>query len=111
MTFRSYEATQEAIRDEIRLDMLYDSIFLYFNFYKVREVMRFLDWKWFGSEDYPTVKEMQNVVKGLITDSYFSSKKSRNPHTTGTGGFYVCVDYKENTCKLDFIVETADNLI
>lgn len=90
-------------------DELYYNMILDFNFYKVREVMNYLDWYWFGDTTAPSVRRMQQTVNKLFNDAYNASLNCGEMWTTATGGFQVTVDANSNYASLKFIVEESNS--
>lgn len=90
--------------DEVFNEMIYK-----FNFYKVREVMRFLDWRWYTDPyDVPSVAQMKKSVYNLYRSAKNTSESHGKPITTDSGGFSVTVDQKNNTAILRFCIEESD---
>lgn len=90
-------------------DESFNEMISQFNFYKVREVMRFLDWKWWTNpNDVPTVTEMKNAVYSLYRSAKNSSPTAGATSTVESGGFVVTVDRKNKTAILRFCIEASD---
>lgn len=90
-------------------DVLFEQMIQDFNFYKVREVMRFLDWKWFDScGDVPTVSMMKDAVVSLYKSAVKGSISQESQYTVSSGGFSVTVDFNNNTASLSFAIEETD---
>lgn len=89
-------------------DEVFNEMISQFNFYKVREVMRFLDWKWWPNlDDVPTVTEMKNCVHTLYRSAKNAGSKMGELVSVSSGGFTVTVDRKNNTAILQFIIEES----
>lgn len=89
-------------------DEVFNEMISQFNFYKVREVMRFLDWKWWTNpNDVPTVTEMKVSVYQLYLSAKNSSSKKGKPVSVSSGGFTVTVDRKNHTAILQFVIEES----
>jgi len=73
-----------------------------FDFKSVQKVMKALDWKWIGSDDIPTVKEMKDTVRGLIQKLQDDSLAM-----IGTGGFFVVRNGDDFV--LSFEIESVDS--
>lgn len=89
-------------------DQLFEEMIYGFNFYKVREVMRFLDWKWWNSNDYPTVSTMKTAVKSMFDTCWNGSLSQGSQYAVESGGFRVTVDVTNNYSSLNFIVEQSE---
>ncbi len=74
-----------------------------FDFKKVHEVMKSLNWEWLHDDGLyvPSIKAMENNVKVLFKDAYNSYKEGDG--YTASGGFEVQID--ENKVLLRFVVE------
>lgn len=90
-------------------DEVFNEMVSQFNFYKVREVIRFLDWKWWTNpDDVPTVTEMKNAVYSLYQSAKNSSPIVGATSTVESGGFVVTVDRRNKTAILRFCIEESD---
>lgn len=90
-------------------DEVFNEMISQFNFYKVREVMRFLDWKWDnGTNDIPTIAMMKSAVMRLLGCAMIDSKFSSKPSTISSGGFAVTADFANQTAVLSFVIEESD---
>lgn len=81
-----------------------DYILENFDFNKVHQVMRFLNWTWRG-EGVPTVEELKSTASYLLhcCSIYLSQNPNENHYSTATGGFEVV--YHEGRIRLLFILE------
>lgn len=74
-----------------------------FDFYKVHQVMKALNWTWATSDTedgIPTIPELRKTARRLLRDVASSLEYSE----TGTGGF--CAERDEEGClALSFVVE------
>lgn len=88
---------------------LFEEMIYKFNFYKVREVMRFLDWKWWTNpDDIPTVTEMKEKVYDLYISAKNFSSATGTSSTAESGGFVVTVNRRNKTAILRFCIEESD---
>ena len=73
-----------------------------FDFEKVQNVMRALDWRWRGEE--PTVKQMIDCARNLLIEA--QQKKCR----IGIGGFEAHYDdhYDDGNIRLSFVVASIE---
>jgi hypothetical protein len=70
-----------------------------FDFNRVYATMKALDWKWWDSDDIPTIGKIVNVAEGLLWDAIKSDEKEV---AFSTGGFRA-TKYN-NSLELSFIV-------
>lgn len=70
---------------------------------KIQNVMRFLNWTWFGDDEPPSIAKMMKNVRELI-DSLDEHKSKE----VGSGGFVVSGD-KEHGYSVHFQVSQWDN--
>lgn len=79
-----------------------DEILDNFDFEKVREVMIFLNWKWFFSSGYriPTVDEIKDSAIKLLNE--VASNKNKT-YSVATGGFKASKYDKD--LELEFTIE------
>lgn len=68
-----------------------------FDFKKVHNVMKFLNWHWFFTKGVPSEKDLKNEAIRLLNDIYFSDAISLS-----TGGLKV-TKY-EDSLELEFIL-------
>lgn len=67
-----------------------------FDFEKVQQVMRALDWKWFDSGEIPTIDRMRETVRDLYRHTLKFGEGSCR-----TGGFRL-QRWKDGHCRLSF---------
>lgn len=84
-------------------DPLFEDMIRNFNFYKVREVMLHLDWKWHNSPSTPVVPTVA-MMKEMVHHLYSSIKEKG---TVESGGFRVFVNRKKQIANLSFVVEES----
>lgn len=70
-----------------------------FNFYKVYDVMKLLNWTWGQGDDasIPSVRRIKARAKSLCHNAY------KNEHTIGSGGF--CATFEGDIMWLEFTIE------
>lgn len=83
----SNQTTQKLYRDV-------DSIMYRFDFEKVAKVMKFLDWKWAGSPDYPTRNELKRtaaLVLDICVENFIKDNFPRVGGLCSTGGLTATI--------------------
>lgn len=76
-----------------------------FDFEKVHNVMKFLNWEWHDT-GVPDVKELKAQATELLNDAYEGSLKNANKTwNISTGGFLATVSIEANYVSLKFIIE------
>ena len=88
-----------------KLDELFEKALNKFDFETVRKVMKFMDWKWWGSKDIPTFEDMEQMCRELYAEtlSYFSKKQTRA--TISSGGFSITIF--NNYVGIEFVIEKS----
>lgn len=84
-------------------DPLFEDMIRNFNFYKVREVMLHLDWKWHNGPSTPVVPTVA-MMKEMVWYLYNIIK---NKGAVESGGFKVTVNRNAGTATLSFILEES----
>ena len=83
-----------------------------FDFYKVERAMQALHWKWAGSCGVPSIGEMRQQARRLLSMVRDTPDKSAN-YSAATGGFKAtCRLYPGDSkvyLSLEFIVASWDN--
>lgn len=85
-----------------------------FNFEKVKKVMDFLNWEWFGSNGVPEIYELRQHARKLMNTAVTECLKSKETdYFTECGGFRVeCNKYKDDPkiyLRLSFNLESWEN--
>jgi hypothetical protein len=88
-----------------KLDKLFNEALNDFDFFTTRKVMEFLDWKWYGSSDYPTIEEMINMCKELYGSALFYFLKKEVKSSVCSGGFSITVS--NNYVGIEFVIERS----
>jgi hypothetical protein len=72
------------------------------DFDKIHKVMTFLDWKWFESEEVPTIGKIVTNVQKHLSRTIDEALEAREDKTIKTGGFayYATLDDKK---ELDYV--------
>ncbi len=78
----------------------------YFDFKKVREVMEFLDWTWYG-KDIPTVEDMVETCRYLLKTCIKDIKDDKYIKVE-TGGFEVTL-WQDNHILIEFILTKSES--
>lgn len=70
---------------------LLEEIISEFDFYKVRDVMLYLDWRWAFINATPQISEMKDWVRQLSEPAFkfFKEKPSQKKYSTASGGFEI----------------------
>lgn len=89
-----------------------DEILNNFRFQRVRKTMEFLDWKYSGDKNYPSIEELIKSAKERLNRAY-DTLESNNGYpyfSTSSGGFKATAVrlYGDIELELDFIVESWD---
>jgi len=84
----------------------FEDAFSRFDFKKVRQVMRLLEWTWLGSNEPPTVYEMGNTVRDLLNKASEELTEELSSRSFGTGGFKVKV-FNSGNVYIEFIAEES----
>ena len=80
-----------------------------FDFERVVETMKKLDWKWVLGEDlqFPTVKELQYSAVSTLNNAYeYALKSSDKTGRSECGGLAGTVNIPDDYVRLEFIVES-----
>lgn len=72
------------------------------DFDKIHKVMTFLDWKWFDSEEVPTIGKICTTVQKNLSKTIDEAVEKGENRTTKTGGFAYYVDLNEEK-ELDYV--------
>ena len=88
-----------------KLDELFEKALNKFDFETVRKVMKFMDWKWWGSKDIPTFEDMEQMCRELYAEtlSYFLKEQTRA--TVSSGGFSITIF--NNYAGIEFVIERS----
>ena len=102
------ESTYDDPTDDI------DEILDCFNFEKVKKVMDFLNWEWFGSNGVPEIYELRQHARKLMNTAVTECIKSKHQdYFTECGGFRVeCNKYEDDPkmyIRLSFNLESLEN--
>lgn len=76
-----------------------------FDFKKVKDVMEYLEWGYFGTDIPPTEDSLIETAKHCLKSSYKQAKENRKPDVTficATGGFKGSAACNEEG-KVDFL--------
>lgn len=84
----------------------FEEAFYGFDFQKVRQVMRLLEWTWLGESDPPTVQQMEKEVRHLFEEACKNLGEENSASTVGTGGFEVTV-YNSGNVFIRFVAEES----
>lgn len=113
-----YEYEQYRIKPEKRqfddAEEEIESILDCFDFYRVKQVMDFLDWAWWDTDGVPEIWDLRKRARQLLrTAAREVVESSRNEYCTSTGGFFVTANTYPDTnkiyLKLSFELEGWDN--
>jgi len=88
-----------------KLDKLFNEALNKFDFVNTRKVMEFLNWKWYGSSDYPTIEEMIAMCKELYGSALFYFLKDEVKATVCSGGFSITVS--TSYVEIEFVIERS----
>lgn len=98
-------------------DMI-NEVLAHFDFEKVQEVMRALNWTWFGSKEVPTLRELKESAEQRMSDAIEQvlSPNNTEHHEVGwvsnSGGLKAMAWKKEDgtlaRVQLEFVVEDWD---
>lgn len=94
-----------------------DDIILNFDFEKCRKAMIALNWTWLYDEHSPTIENMKECARELLTDAMEAVKKKERPpnkmYSVSTGGFKAIAWANRyghvSNIKLEFIVDSWDS--
>lgn len=78
-----------------------DNIIDWFDFEKVNEVMKALDWSWVG-EGIPEPYRLKGQIRELFWDCFKSEKQDLV--TISCGGFWVSLDKEQDFADCKFVV-------
>lgn len=81
------------------IDDQINEIIINFDFKKVYNVMRFLDWTWYGYKSSPTVDMLKEAAKKRLRNVYQLTLDSnyKESHYVSSGGLRgVCTKYLKN---------------
>jgi hypothetical protein len=81
-----------------------------FDFIKVNEVMKFLNWTWFGGE-VPNIAKLIMRASELLEDVYNACEQNKDEYTISTGGFEAEAFYEDGiiNLRLKFVLTDWDN--
>lgn len=81
-----------------------------FDFIKVNEVMKFLNWTWYDG-DVPNIAKLILQASELLEEVYSEVEKTKEDSFRGTGGFEAKGFYEENEIylRLSFVLTDWDN--
>ena len=79
-----------------------DEIMDWFDFDKVHRAMRTLRWVWSSSNGVPSLPEIRQFARELMT----SSIEGNTSHSSG--GFQVTYDQNDNYLRLEFIISSFE---
>ena len=93
-----------------QIEKLLDEI----NFKRIRKVMKALDWRYFDSDDYPTVERLRAGAKYLAICAYNRVKSGEHKrYLVATGGFRVSAEKHKKSeeifLSIIFAVEDVNN--
>ena len=77
-----------------------------FNFPRVRQVMKALDWRWFGIKGVPSIENLKYEARILL------QKAAKDQNCWSTGGFsasYIPDGERGSYLMLQFVVETMES--
>ena len=84
-----------------------------YNFAKVQDCMKALNWTWRGSPNFPSIQELKTQAKLLLEYAYNRAcekqGKKKIQFMTATGGFEAtCIKYKDGEIlfELKFVVSS-----
>ena len=101
------------ISDNIRNEV--EDILDEFDFYKVKKVMDFLEWKWYGTDGVPTIGDLRKRARQLILTGIRELLENDNINevSTGSGGIYAKVsddkDHPKVYIELKFVISEWNN--
>lgn len=84
----------------------FEDAFSRFDFQRVRQVMRLLEWTWLGASEPPMISEMEETVRNLFNKAEEGLAKEMNSRSLKTGGFKVKV-FNSGNVYIEFIVEES----
>jgi len=84
----------------------FEDAFSRFDFKKVRQVMRLLEWTWAGSDEIPTEPDMEETVRHLFDEASNSLSKENSSSAWSTGGFKVEV-FNSGNVNIEFVAEDS----
>lgn len=83
-----------------------------FRFQRVRKVMEFLDWKYSGDKDYPSIEQLIKEAKEKLNRAYESLESNNGyPYFSTSSGGFKAIAFKvgdDIELELDFIIESWD---
>ncbi len=92
-----------------------------FDFNKVHKCMKLMDWKWgiFSKEsapnityNVPTLENIKNSAKDLITTVIISYLRTKTSGFTGTGGLEIFYNHQQDYIEIKFVLtEWIDDYI
>ncbi len=74
----------ETVKEIKSMDSHIEEVMDNFNWIKVRDVMDFLEWKWFPEEEVPEITRIKKTAQSLLEEV---AKAKREESSIGTGGF------------------------
>ena len=74
-----------------------------FNFEKVMQAMKCLDWKYWDSDEYPTLNRLYKSSKGYLEKAFDESVNNKKDCVVGSGGFIAEATYSEEHKCVDYL--------
>lgn len=83
-----------------------DEIMDWFDFNRVAQVMKFLDWEWLMEDGLrvPCESEIREKCRKYLSQVYDKAVRQGRKYEMRTGGFTYLYDPQESYMKLDFVV-------
>ena len=90
------------------LNDCYNDVIQSIDFERIRQVMQFLDWKYYGHDNIPTIEQLKRTCKELFDQACAEMiQQDTDFMTVSSGGFWVTVSKYEKgyCCKILFAIE------
>lgn len=74
-----------------------------FDFDRVKEVMKALNWTWYDSEEPPTFNKLYKSAEKYLEETYDKCLLYKKDYQVGSGGFYCVASYNDAHQEVDYI--------
>jgi len=93
---------------KIKMNIAYNYALLNVRFDRIISTMQALNWKWFHTNETPSINEMKIMLDKLYNSAYNEAVITGTQGSFSSGGFTVDVDLKELTVNISFRVEETE---
>ena len=91
---------------DINLTEKFEQVLDEFDFIKIYNIMKFLEWKWHDADENPGVNEMIRNCKRLFQNCLDMYIRDGERGFSGSGGFEI--EINNNHIDLRFVIESAE---